>query len=93
MMRELTARLAAEPGLLAGYQAAHQDYVATRGSVAEAAGVRPLPPGTASAGGMPDRIKCLHALVAHELARPGRTRLAARPYWRWVSGGRVARAC
>ena len=28
-------------------------------------------PGTQSAGGMPDRVKCLHALVAHELAVPG----------------------
>ena len=27
--------------------------------------------GTQSAGGMPDRVKCLHALVAHELAVPG----------------------
>ena len=36
-----------------------------------AAGVEPLPPGTQSAGGMPDRVKCLHALVAHELAVPG----------------------
>ena len=90
MMRELTARLAAEPGLLAGYQAAHQDYVATRGSVAEAAGVRPLPPGTASAGGMPDRIKCLHALVAHELARPGTNpigREAILAMGQWWSGG------
>ena len=35
------------------------------------AGVEPLPPGTQSAGGMPERVKCLHALVAHELAVPG----------------------
>ena len=27
--------------------------------------------GTQSAGGMPERVKCLHALVAHELAVPG----------------------
>ena len=33
--------------------------------------MEPLPPGTQSAGGMPDRVKCLHALVAHELAVPG----------------------
>ena len=32
------------------------------------AGVEPLPAGTQSAGGMPGRVKCLHALVAHELA-------------------------
>ena len=33
--------------------------------------MEPLPPGTQSAGGLPDRVKCLHALVAHELAVPG----------------------
>ena len=42
-----------------------------RAAAAAAAGVEPLPPGTQSAGGMPDRVKCLHALVAHELAVPG----------------------
>ncbi len=40
-------------------------------SAAMVAGVEPLPAGTQSAGGMPDRVKCLHALVAHELAVPG----------------------
>jgi hypothetical protein len=42
---------------------------------AVAAGVEPLPSGTQSAGGLPDRVKCLHALVAHELAVPGANRL------------------
>ena len=41
------------------------------GHAAQAAGVEPLPPGTQSAGGMPERVKCLHALVAHELAAGG----------------------
>jgi hypothetical protein len=66
-MREMTARLA--DGELRGrYEAAHEDYLARRAAAARAAGVEPLPPGTQSAGGMPDRVKCLHALVAHELA-------------------------
>jgi hypothetical protein len=36
---------------------------------------------------MPDRVKCLHALVAHELAVPGsnplgrQAMLAAGPWW------------
>ena len=34
-------------------------------------------PGTQSAGGMPDRVKCLHALAAHELAVPGTNPLGA----------------
>ena len=45
--------------------------MARRRDAAEAAGVAPLPDGTQSAGGMPLRVKCLHALVAHELAVPG----------------------
>ena len=45
------------------YRAAHLSYIADRESVAvveEVAGI--------SAGGMPDRVKCLHALVGHALA-------------------------
>ena len=52
------ARLAA-----AAYARAHEAYLAYRkeiGEVPEIAGV--------SAGGMPDRVKCLHVLVAHALA-------------------------
>jgi hypothetical protein len=46
-----------------GYRAAHLSYVADRESiefVEEIAGI--------SAGGMPNRVKCLHALAAHSLA-------------------------
>ena len=87
MMRELTARLAAEPELRRAYEGAHADYAAARDAVAAAAGVTPLPPGTQTAGGMPERVKCLHALVAHELARPGTNPvgqaaiLAMGPWW------------
>lgn len=45
------------------YLAAHESYLADRDSievVPELAGI--------SAGGMPTRVKCLHALVAHSLA-------------------------
>jgi hypothetical protein len=56
---------------------------------ARAAGVQPLPPGTQSAGGMPSRVKCLHALVAHELATGmnpfGREALEAVGQW-WLAG-------
>ena len=51
------------PELADAYAAAHQAYLADRaelGDVPEIAGV--------SAGGMPDRVKCLHALVGHALA-------------------------
>ena len=71
LMRDMTRRTAADPGLRQAYLAAHRDYLARRDWAARLAGVEPLPDGTPSAGGMPDRVKCLHALVAHELAAPG----------------------
>jgi len=71
LMRQMSARLAAGPGLADSHRRAHLDYAARRDAAAAAAGVRPLPPGTATAGGMPNRVKCLHALAAHELAVPG----------------------
>ena len=69
-MRDMTARLAND-ALRRRYQAAHHDYLARREAAARRAGVAPLSPGTQSAGGMPRRVKCLHALAAHELAVGG----------------------
>ena len=63
VMREMTARLGADEALAEAYARAHHDYLARRetlGHVPEIAGV--------SAGGMPDRVKCLHVLAAHALA-------------------------
>ncbi len=63
LMAEMTARLTADPNLAAAYRKAHESYLADRnklGEVPEIAGV--------SAGGMPDRVKCLHVLVGHALA-------------------------
>jgi len=86
-MRTMTGRLADDRDLRRAYQAADQDYRARRDVAARAAGVDPLPPGTQTAGGMPERVKCLHALVAHELAVPGANPLgaealaAAGPWW------------
>jgi uncharacterized protein len=62
-MREMSERLAVDPELAARYAAAHRDYLTRRERIAvvpEIAGV--------SAGGMPLRIKCLHALLAHSVA-------------------------
>ena len=87
LMKTMTARLAGDAGLRAAYRAAHQDYLARRRAAAAAAGLAPLPEGTQSAGGMPARVKCLHALVAHELAVPGGNPFgreaadAAGPWW------------
>jgi uncharacterized protein len=71
LMRAMTERIAAEPALRQACLAADRAYRASRDEAARAAGVEPLPPGTPTAGGMPERVKCLHALVAHALAAPG----------------------
>jgi hypothetical protein len=62
MMREMTQRLSCDTELAAAYRQAHESYLAERDAI------EPL--GTAfSAGGMPDRVKCLHVLIAHSLAK------------------------
>jgi hypothetical protein len=61
VMTELASLLDGEAADL--YLAAHESYLADRNGiefVAELDGI--------SAGGMPSRVKCLHALVAHTLA-------------------------
>ena len=77
VMREMTSRLRADAELRGRYEAAHRDYLDRRAEVAGLAGLEPLPAGTQSAGGMPDRVKCLHALAAHALAEPGVNPLGA----------------
>jgi uncharacterized protein len=96
VMRRMQQRLAADESLRAAYHAAHGDYLAHRNEAARAAGVAPLPQGTQSAGGMPDRVKCLHALAAHELAVPGanplgREAIEAAGSW-WSAGPCVSAA-
>lgn len=71
LMRAMTDRLARDDRLKAAYRQAHRDYLARRDAAAADEGVEALPAGGQSAGGMPDRVKCLHALAAHELAVPG----------------------
>jgi uncharacterized protein len=77
LMREMAARLLADSELRGRYLAAHLDYLTRRADAAEQAGLEPLPPDTQSAGGMPYRVKCLHALAAHALAVPGSNPLGA----------------
>ncbi len=55
-------RLADDPALAEDYARAHRRYVATRDRLG------PRVPRDPSAGGMPSRVKCLHALYAHHLA-------------------------
>jgi len=63
VMNEYTDLLAENDDLRAAYEAAHESFLYDRdhiGIVPEIAGI--------SSGGMPGRIKCLHALAAHSLA-------------------------
>ena len=63
LMRDMTERLTEDEGLATRYRDAHDAYLSDRraqGDVEEIDGI--------SAGGMPDRVKCLHVLVAHALA-------------------------
>ncbi|WP_205826045.1 DUF501 domain-containing protein [Microbispora catharanthi] len=90
LMKSMQARLSEDPELAEAYRAAHEDYVARRDRAADEEGVEPLPRDMQTAGGMPGRVKCLHALVAHELAAPGvnpfgREALDALPDW-WAGG-------
>jgi hypothetical protein len=62
-MREMEARLAADPKLAQAYRGAHASYVAERDAIEEVPEIDGI-----GAGGMPTRVKCLHVLVAHSLA-------------------------
>jgi hypothetical protein len=65
LMRDMTERLQHDPELAAAYRRAHESYLAERDAI------EPLGT-TFSGGGMPDRVKCLHVLIAHSLAKgPG----------------------
>lgn len=70
VMREMTERLASDPELAAAYRRAHESYLAERDAI-ESLGT------DFTGGGMPDRVKCLHVLMAHSLAKgPGSIRSA-----------------
>lgn len=62
-MNEFTIMLAADSALHESYRAAHRSYLADRQAIALVPEIEGI-----SAGGMPDRVKCLHALAAHSLA-------------------------
>ena len=67
LMTELQDKLATDEDLAANYQSAHLSYLSDRASLGQVEEIDGV-----SAGGMPTRVKCLHALVAHALAKgPG----------------------
>jgi hypothetical protein len=62
VMPELAALLD-DDEVAAAYRAAHEAYLADRGRFGEVPEIDGI-----SAGGMPTRVKCLHALAGHALA-------------------------
>jgi hypothetical protein len=69
LMRDMTERIAMDEDLAAGYQRAHDAYLAARAEIASATGQSVPEIAGVSAGGMPDRVKCLHVLAAQALAQ------------------------
>ncbi len=64
LMTRMQDRLTHDADLAAAYAAAHTSYLDDRAGLGE-----PVPEiDGVSAGGMPTRVKCLHALVGHALA-------------------------
>lgn len=86
LMGEMNDRLETDPVLAGEYAAAHDDYIAARSAL----GIEVPEVENISAGGMPDRVKCLHSLVAHSLSAGegvnplGDEALARLPEW-WKS--------
>jgi hypothetical protein len=63
VMNEYNDLLAEDESVRAAYAAAHAAFLADRESVAHVDEINGI-----SSGGMPVRVKCLHALAAHSLA-------------------------
>jgi hypothetical protein len=83
VMRDMQERLSTDPVLAQHYQQAHEDYLARRESIDHVEEIAKI-----SAGGMPDRVKCLHVHLGHALAAgPGvnpfgdEVREAVEPWW------------
>ena len=89
LMREMQDRLGADPELAAAYRRAHEGYLADRAAVGEAAALDVPEIEGISAGGMPDRVKCLHVLAGSRAGRraPASTRSATRCWSCSATGG------
>jgi len=63
LMAQMNAQLKTDASLAAAHLAAHNDYLRRRAELGTPPQLRGI-----SAGGMPNRVKCLHVLAAHALA-------------------------
>ncbi|MFJ5955491.1 DUF501 domain-containing protein [Paenarthrobacter sp. NPDC092416] len=69
LMTEMNDRLTADQALASSYEQAHEAYLQARNEIADRSGTGAVPEiDGISAGGMPNRVKCLHVLVGHSLA-------------------------
>lgn len=67
VMKDLEEKLSGDSELQNKYLAAHKSYLADRLELGEVEEIADI-----SAGGMPTRVKCLHVLIGHSLAKgPG----------------------
>lgn len=98
LMGEMNRRLLEDPELAGRYHAAHDDYLATRDVCARQLSLDVPEVEGISAGGMPERVKCLHSLIAHSLGAGagvnplGDEALAALSPW-WESRGEIGGNC
>lgn len=69
LMKQMQDRLGEDLELAEAYRAAHQRYLTARGAIGTAAGLDVPEIEGISAGGMPDRVKCLHVLAGQSLAQ------------------------
>jgi uncharacterized protein len=83
VMRDMERRLSLDPELELAYEQAHQDYLKRRDAIERVPEIEGV-----SAGGMPERVKCLHVHLAHALAvGPGvnpfgdEVRAVVGPWW------------
>nr|WP_218847345.1 DUF501 domain-containing protein [Psychromicrobium silvestre] len=89
VMNQMNSKLESDVELAAAHRRAHEAYLCARAEIGQLAGTGPVPEiDGISAGGMPQRVKCLHVLVGHALAAgPGVNRLGdetlelIRPWW------------
>lgn len=71
VMKDMQERLGSDAELADNYRQAHEAYLAEREAIEHVEEIDGI-----TAGGMPDRVKCLHVLAGHALAKgPGVNRL------------------
>ncbi len=69
VMAEMSQRLTTDEQLAESYRQAHENYLTERERIRSEAGLDPVwEIEGVSAGGMPERVKCLHVLAGHALA-------------------------